>query len=148
MVCTHNLSQTIARYTAPQPPTPRQCSPTGRAGGRGKNPFRLGARFGPEMAVRHSAALANQFFPAAPIGVLAAGAQADIIFVDYHPTTPLTVVNLPWHILFGFEASMVDTTICGGEVLMRNRELLTLDEAEITARSRELAAGVWKRFSD
>ena len=101
-----------------------------------------------EMAVRHSAALANQFFPAAPIGVLAAGAQADIIFVDYHPTTPLTAANLPWHILFGFEASMVDTTICGGEVLMSNRELLTLDEAEITARSRELAADVWKRFSD
>ena len=63
-------------------------------------------------------------------------------------TTPLTAANLPWHILFGFEASMVDTTICAGEVLMRNRELLTLDEAKITARSRELASAVWKRFSD
>jgi putative selenium metabolism protein SsnA len=101
-----------------------------------------------EMAVRHSAALANQFFPAAPLGVLAAGAQADIVFVDYHPITPLTAANLPWHILFGFETSMVNTTICAGEVLMRNRELLTLDEAEITARSRELAAAAWKRFSD
>jgi len=101
-----------------------------------------------EMAVRDSAALANHFFPAAPLGVLAAGAQADIVFVDYHPTTPLTAANLPWHILFGFEASMVDTTVCAGEVLMRNRELLTLDEAEITERSRELAAAVWERFLD
>ena len=101
-----------------------------------------------EMAVHHSAALANKFFPVAPLGVLSAGAQADIIFVDYHPTTPLVAANLPWHILFGFEASMVDTTICAGEVLMRNRELVTLDEAEITARSRELAAAVWNRLSD
>ena len=54
--------------------------------------------------------------------------------------------NLPWHLIFGFEASMVTTTIVAGKVLMRDRELLTLDEAEITARSRELAAQVWQRF--
>lgn len=101
-----------------------------------------------DMAVRHSAALVNQFFPSGRLGVLDVGAHADIIFVDYHPTTPLTSANLPWHILFGFEAGMVDTTICAGEILMRNRELLTLDEVEITARSRELASGLWKRFSD
>jgi hypothetical protein len=29
---------------------------------------------------------------------------------------------------------------------MHDRRLLTLDEAEITARSRELAAEVWRRF--
>jgi hypothetical protein len=29
---------------------------------------------------------------------------------------------------------------------MEDRVLLTLDEAEITARSRELAAEVWQRF--
>jgi cytosine/adenosine deaminase-related metal-dependent hydrolase len=76
------------------------------------------------------------------------GAAADIIFVDYHPTTPLTAGNLPWHILFGFESSMVTTTIVNGKVLMQNRQLLTLDEAEITARSRELAAAVWKRYDE
>jgi len=29
---------------------------------------------------------------------------------------------------------------------MRDRQLLTLDEAAITARSRELAAATWKRY--
>ncbi|MBI3762452.1 MAG: chlorohydrolase, partial [Chloroflexi bacterium] len=48
--------------------------------------------------------------------------------------------------IFGWEASMVTTTICGGKVLMKDRRLLTLDEAEITAKSRELAAKVWERF--
>ena len=55
--------------------------------------------------------------------------------------------NLPWHILFGVEASAVTATVCAGRVLMRDRVLLTLDEEAITARSRELAARVWERIN-
>ena len=111
-----------------------------------RDPRRMGGYTITEMAVTNNAALANVFFPQAPLGVLAPGAYADIIFVDYHPTTPLTAGNLPWHILFGFEPSMVTTTLGGGRVLMKDRQLVTLDEAEITARSRELAAKVWERI--
>jgi putative selenium metabolism protein SsnA len=111
-----------------------------------RDPRRAGGYTITEMAVKNNAALAGVFFPQAPLGVVAPGAFADLIFVDYHPTTPLSTGNLPWHILFGFESSMVTTTICGGRVLMRDRKLLFLDEAEITARSRELAAEVWRRF--
>ena len=100
------------------------------------------------MAVHNNAALASIFFPDTPVGYLAPGMAADIILVDYHPTTPLSAGNLPWHILFGFEASMVTTTICAGNVLMRDRELLTLDEEAITARSRELAKDVWGRYNE
>jgi len=111
-----------------------------------RDPRRAGGYTIAEMAVTNNAALANVFFPQAPLGVLAPGAFADLIFVDYHPTTPLTAGNLPWHILFGFESSMVTTTICGGKVLMKDRQLLFLDEAEITAKSRELAKKVWERI--
>jgi cytosine/adenosine deaminase-related metal-dependent hydrolase len=79
--------------------------------------------------------------------VLAEGAAADIIFVDYHPYTPLTAANLPWHILFGFEASMVTTTIVDGNILMRDRQLLTLDEAAIAEEARALAPRVWERYT-
>ena len=98
-----------------------------------------------QMAVENNAALAGSFFPQARLGVLAAGAFADMILVDYHAPTPLTAGNLPWQILFGFDAGMVTTTICSGKVLMRDRALLFLDEAQIAARSRELAAAVWQR---
>jgi putative selenium metabolism protein SsnA len=99
-----------------------------------------------QMAIHHNAALASVFFPDAPPGLLMQGSAADVILVDYHPTTPLTAGNLPWHILFGFEASMVTATICAGRVLMRDRQLLTLDEAALTARSRELARQTWGRY--
>ncbi|MBL8056900.1 MAG: putative aminohydrolase SsnA [Anaerolineales bacterium] len=100
-----------------------------------------------QMAIHNNAALAGQFFPAAPLGELAVGAYADLILVDYHPTTPLSAGNLPWHILFGFEPSAVTATICAGRVLMKDRQLLFLDEAAITARSRELAAQTWQRYN-
>ncbi len=99
-----------------------------------------------EMAVRNNADLAKVFFTNAAIGQLVPGAYADLIFVDYHATTPLTAGNMPWHILFGFHESMVTTTIVAGKILMKNRELLTLDEQVITARARELATDVWKRY--
>jgi cytosine/adenosine deaminase-related metal-dependent hydrolase len=78
---------------------------------------------------------------------LEVGAAADVIFVDYHPTTPLSAGNLPWHIIFGFESSMVTTTIVAGTILMRDRQLLTLNEQEITSQSRKLAAKTWERFN-
>ena len=98
------------------------------------------------LAYENNAALARVFWPELTLGTLAPGAAADLVFLDYHPTTPLTAGNLPWHLLFGVEASMITATVCGGRVLMRDRQLLTLDEEEITARSRELAAQVWQRI--
>jgi len=100
------------------------------------------------LAFEANARLAHIFWPDQPLARLAPGAAADIILVDYHPTTPLTVGNLPWHFIFGYEASMITTTISAGEVLMRDRRLLTLDEEEITARSQELAANVWQRAAE
>ncbi len=99
-----------------------------------------------DMLVGNNPALAGSFFPDAPLGILAEGAHADLIFVDYHPFTPLTPGNLPWHVIFGFHESMVTTTICGGQVLMRDRQLLTLDEAALAAEARDLAPKVWGRY--
>lgn len=99
------------------------------------------------MAWRNNARLLGHFFPGAPIGEISIGAAADLIFVDYHPFTPLNADNLPWHLIFGFESSMVTTTICAGKVLMRDRELITLDEAEIVAEALELAPKVWEKYT-
>ncbi len=99
------------------------------------------------MAWQNNARLLECFFRGETIGEIMPGAVADLIFVDYKPFTPLTAGNLPWHLLFGFEASMVTTTICAGQILMRDRNLLTLDEAEIAAEALALAPKVWERYT-
>jgi putative selenium metabolism protein SsnA len=100
------------------------------------------------MAWDHNAHIARTFFPAVGerFGQLAAGAPADVIVVDYDPPTPLTTGNLPWHVIFGMDGTGVDTTIVGGRVLMRDGELLTLDEGAIAARARQLAENLWQRI--
>ena len=109
------------------------------------DPRTLGADKVMQMAVHNNRALANAFFDK-PIGILAPGAFADLILLDYYPTTPLHGDNLPWHILFGVGGGHVHSTICHGQVLMRDRSLLTLDEEDVTARSRERAQETWERF--
>jgi len=98
-----------------------------------------------QMATRNNALLASLFF-GDNVGWIGVGAAADLIFVDYHPFTPFTADNIAWHVVFGFESSMVTTTIVDGRVLMRDRQLLTLDEAEIARAALALAPGVWERY--
>lgn len=81
-----------------------------------------------------------------PIGAIEKGALADIIIVDYNPPTPINKDNIDSHILFGISGRHVETTIINGKVVMENRILINLDEERIMAKSRELAAEVWRRF--
>lgn len=111
-----------------------------------RDPRRMSALDVVQMAVYNNARLAGSFFGSAPLGVIVPGAHADLIFVDYHPHTPLTVDNLPWQIVFGFQERMVTTTIAAGKVLMHDRELLTLDEDTITSEARRQAPSVWERY--
>jgi len=111
-----------------------------------RDPRRMSALDVVQMAVYYNARLAGSFFGSAPLGVIVPGAHADLIFVDYHPHTPLTVDNLPWQIVFGFQERMITTTIAAGQVLMHDRELLTLDEDTITSEARRQAPSVWERY--
>lgn len=100
-----------------------------------------------QIAYANNAALARAFFPK-PVGRIETGAFADLIVLDYRPFTPLTAGNLPWHIIFGIKGSHVTHTIAGGRVLMKERELLTVDEEAIAARARERVPAVWERFEE
>ena len=111
-----------------------------------RDPRRMNAMDVVKMGVYNNAGLANRFFPDAPLGVIKPGSFADMIFVDYHPFTPLNTGNLPWHIIFGFNESQITTTIVGGKVLMKDRELLTLDEEKIASEAEMLVPEVWKQY--
>jgi putative selenium metabolism protein SsnA len=108
------------------------------------DPRAMGADKVTRMTYQNNAQIARLFWPEAR-GVLEAGAPADIILVDYAPFTELNAGNAPWHMLFGMSGGMVTHTIVGGEVLMADRQLLTLDKAEIVAKSREAADRAWAR---
>jgi putative selenium metabolism protein SsnA len=97
------------------------------------------------LLLGNNARIAGRFFPR-PLGVLAAGAYADIILLDYDPPTPLDGGTFLGHFLFGLCGARVRTTIVNGRVLMRDGEVLSVDEEKVAAKSRALAKAFWRRF--
>ncbi|OEH84269.1 chlorohydrolase [Desulfuribacillus stibiiarsenatis] len=81
-----------------------------------------------------------------PLGVLKPGAYADVITIDYHPTTPIHKDNYYGHLLFGVSGGMVNTTIIGGKIRMCDRQLVEIDEKEITRMARQLAKTLWSQL--
>lgn len=100
----------------------------------------------PTMLFENNAKIANRFF-STPLGKIKEGYAADIIFVDYDPLTPMDENNVNSHILFGINGYSVTTTICNGEVLMRDRKLLHIDKKKVMEESRKQAADLWKRVN-
>ena len=101
----------------------------------------------PTMLFENNAKIANRFF-STPLGKIKEGYAADIIFVDYDPLTPMDENNINSHILFGINGYSVTTTICNGEVLMRDRKLLHIDKKKVMEESRKQAADLWKRVNE
>lgn len=72
------------------------------------------------------------------IGSLEKGKRADIILVDLRRTSMQPVYNLYSHLVYTAKATDVHTSIINGQVVMQNRRVLTLDEAEIGIKVRGL----------
>jgi putative selenium metabolism protein SsnA len=103
------------------------------------------------LAFQHNARIMDAVFsPFSPdfprVGELSVGAAADLALLDYWPPTLLTSGNFPWHLIFGMGAHHVNSTMVAGRWLMRNRQLLTVDEVRIHARARELSLALWSRM--
>ncbi|MCX6557210.1 MAG: putative aminohydrolase SsnA [Candidatus Aminicenantes bacterium] len=107
---------------------------------------RLAFAEAPAMLLGNNAVIAGQLF-GKKLGKLAVGAPADMAILDYVPPTPLAADNFLGHLLFGMVDAAVDTVICDGTILLRNKKFVTIDEERICARSRELAAKFWKRIA-
>ena len=64
---------------------------------------------------------------------------------DYEAPTPITESNTSSHILFGMMGRSVRSTMVNGRFVMKDREILTVDEREVYRKARELAAAFWER---
>ncbi len=100
----------------------------------------------PQMLFDNNPKMANRYFEK-PLGVLKAGAAADVIVLDYQAPTPLTEANINSHILFGMTGRCVTDTIINGQIRMRNRELVGVDEAKIWAEGQAQGQDLWQRIN-
>jgi 5-methylthioadenosine/S-adenosylhomocysteine deaminase len=76
------------------------------------------------------------------IGSLEPGKRADVILVSMTSARQTPMYDPISHLVYTTRGDDVQTTIVNGKVLMRNRKLLTLDEAAVLREGREWAGKV------
>ena len=95
-----------------------------------------------DMLFKNNALIGEKFF-GVPMGKLAPGAAADVIVMDYKPFTPFSDANIDGHMLFGMTGRQCQTTMINGKLLMKDRELLEIDELAINAKIQQGAKQLW-----
>jgi 5-methylthioadenosine/S-adenosylhomocysteine deaminase len=73
------------------------------------------------------------------IGSLTVGRRADLIQVDLSDVHFVPTYDLISHLVFVADEQDVVSVVVDGEVVMRNRDILTLDEARIQREARAMA---------
>ncbi len=92
------------------------------------DPTQLPAKTALQMATIESAKLLGI---ADQVGTLEAGKRADIILIDLQKPHLQPIHNIYSLLAYSATGADVDTTIVNGQVLMRNRQLVTIDEDEL-----------------
>ena len=95
-----------------------------------------------DMLFKNNAKIGAKYFPD-QLGVLKAGAAADIIVMDYKPFTPFSDANIDGHMIFGMTGRQCQTTIAAGKTLMLDRQLVGIDEEAENAHILEAAKKLW-----
>jgi 5-methylthioadenosine/S-adenosylhomocysteine deaminase len=83
--------------------------------------------------------LGAEAFGRQDLGVLAEGMLADVIVMDTNQPHLTPMYNPYSHLVYAAKGSDVIHTVCHGQVLMANRQLKTMDLAEVMAKAREQA---------
>lgn len=78
-------------------------------------------------------------------GTIALGKRADIIGIDLDSDTPLTAENALDQLVLYRNPDDVKMTMVEGEILMRDGEVVTLDENDVRHHAKEQAKRLWGR---
>jgi 5-methylthioadenosine/S-adenosylhomocysteine deaminase len=76
------------------------------------------------------------------IGSIDVGKRADVVVVSMDSARQTPLYDPVSHLVYASRGDDVRTVVVNGRVLMRNRKVLTLDEGEVIAEARTLAASV------
>jgi 5-methylthioadenosine/S-adenosylhomocysteine deaminase len=79
---------------------------------------------------------AKVYGQAQDLGALQAGKLADMILVDLSGTHHQPLYNIGASLVYSARSSDVQTVICDGQLLMRDRKLMTIDKDEVVANVR------------
>jgi putative selenium metabolism protein SsnA len=95
-----------------------------------------------------AAELAGRIFGEPGLGVIVAGAPADLVVLDYRAPTPLDDVNLAGHWIFGLRAAQVRDVMVAGDLVVADRRLTRVDHDRVIAQTATAARQLWRRLEE
>jgi cytosine/adenosine deaminase-related metal-dependent hydrolase len=90
--------------------------------------------------------IAGQCFGEPKLGLVEAGAPADLAVLHYPQPTPLTGDNLAGHWIFGLSAGHVRDVFVAGELVVAGGRPTRVDEAKIAEEAAAEARRLWDRL--
>jgi len=72
--------------------------------------------------------------------------ENNLVILDYDTPTEISDENFLGHFVFGIESRHVESVIANGELIVKNRELQTMDENEILTFAREMGTALWRKL--
>jgi cytosine/adenosine deaminase-related metal-dependent hydrolase len=72
--------------------------------------------------------------------------ENNLVILDYNAPTEINADNFLGHFVYGLDADHVDSVVSGGQLVVEKKTLLTVDEDEILAFSREMGNKLWEKM--
>ena len=72
--------------------------------------------------------------------------ENNLVILDYDSPTDINAGNFLGHFVYGIDARHVESVIASGKLIVENRKLLSADEDEILAFSREMGRKLWEKL--
>jgi cytosine/adenosine deaminase-related metal-dependent hydrolase len=72
--------------------------------------------------------------------------ENNLVVLDYDAPTEVTADNFLGHFVYGLDARHVETVICKGRVIVEDRCMTTVDEAEVLTYAREMGKKLWDKM--
>jgi 5-methylthioadenosine/S-adenosylhomocysteine deaminase len=79
------------------------------------------------------------------IGSLEVGKKADVIIINPDSASMLPLHDTIANLVTSMHSSHIESTICDGKWIMKERKILTVDEEEILNEAKERATAIYKR---
>ena len=70
----------------------------------------------------------------------------NLVVIDYDGPTDINTDNFPGHFVFGLSSAHVKDVIANGKLLVKDRQLQTIDEDQVLHESRIQARRLWKKM--
>lgn len=100
----------------------------------------------PLQMIAQSARFASQLL-GVKLGVLEAGAAADLVLTSYVPATPLEAENLAGHFLYAMGPEFVRSVMIDGRWCLRDGTVVSCDERALRAASVDVARQLHERLA-